>query len=143
MYNDIDGTGWTKIRSGMQEGLVPTSYIEKSPAAAAPVPLSPIAPTTPFSDRPPSSYSSSSASLAASVTGTTKKKGPAVAPRRGAKKVNYAEALYDYQARTEDEFDMAVGDRFVLINLNTGDGWAEVEKNGVTKSVPSNYISQV
>lgn len=69
--------------------------------------------------------------------------GPAVAPRRGAKKLQYVEALYDYDARSDMEWSMAEGDRFVLINRDSGDGWADVERGGVTKSVPANYIQEV
>jgi len=31
----------------------------------------------------------------------------------------------------------------VLIAKDSGDGWAEVEKGGITKSVPANYIKEV
>ena len=103
-------------------------------------------------NRPASTYSNdSSASLAASAAGSisaggaahVKKKGPAVAPKRGAKKLKYVEAMYDYEARTDVEHSMHEGERFVLINNNTGDGWADVEKGGVVKSVPANYIQDV
>lgn len=72
-----------------------------------------------------------------------KKRGPAVAPKRGAKKLNYIEALYDYQARTEAEFSMTIGERFVLVNKDSGNGWADVERGGVVRSVPANYIAEV
>ncbi|KMU88416.1 hypothetical protein CIHG_06216 [Coccidioides immitis H538.4] len=49
-------------------------------------------------------------------------------------------ALYDYEARTEAEWSMTGGDKFVLINRDSGNGWADVEKGGVTKCVPANYI---
>jgi len=88
-----------------------------------------------------SSYSSSSASLAGSIPG--KKKGPAVAPKRGARKLNYVEALYDYESRSDAEWSMTEGERFVLVNKDGGDGWADVEKGGITKSVPANYIQEL
>lgn len=116
------------MRSGTSEGLVPATYVEAQPL-----------PTPTFSDRPESTYSS--ASSAPSTTG--KKQGPAVAPRRGAKKLKHVEALYAYEARSDAEWDMAEGERFVLINMDSGDGWADVEKNGQTKSVPANYIQEV
>lgn len=72
-----------------------------------------------------------------------KKKGPAVAPKRGAKKLKYVVALYDYESRSDAEWSMSEGERFVLINKDGGDGWADVEKGGVTKSVPANYIQDV
>lgn len=66
-----------------------------------------------------------------------------MAPRRGAKKLQYVEAMYDYGARSDMEWDMNEGDRFVLINRDSGDGWADVERGGVTKSVPANYIQEL
>jgi formin-binding protein 1 len=89
-----------------------------------------------------STYSDSSTSLTSATTGT-KKKGPAVAPKRGAKKVKYVEALYPYKAQSEAEFDMAEGERFILISMGSGDGWADVERGGETRSVPANYIQEV
>lgn len=121
-----------QVRSGHTTGIVPSSYVDLLPQ---PTPL--------LSERPGSSYSNSSASLAGSMTTAGKKKGPAVAPKRGAKKLNYVEALYEYEARTESEWSMSEGERFVLVNKDAGDGWADVEKGGVVKSVPANYIQEV
>lgn len=125
------------IRSGAQDGLVPASYVETLPSA----PPS----TTTSHARRDSIYSNSSASASAGppAGGGGKKIGPAVAPRRGAKKLQYVEAMYDYGARSEMEWDIVEGDRFVLINRDSGDGWADVERGGVTKSVPANYIQEV
>ncbi|KAK7897071.1 Protein BZZ1 [Exophiala xenobiotica] len=131
-----DDGGWTKIHAGLgKEGLVPTAYLEELATPAG----------TPATERPPSLYSNSSASLASSsMAGAGKKKqGPVVAPKRGAKKVKYVEALYAYTAQSEAEFDMAEGEKFILISMGTGDGWADVEKNGETRSVPANYIQEV
>ncbi|KAK0728660.1 hypothetical protein B0T26DRAFT_738938 [Lasiosphaeria miniovina] len=129
------GSGWVKVRAGYKEGLVPASYIEVSaPSAIAPQ-------HTGQSARPASTYSNSGSSIG--TTAPAKKKGPAVAPRRGAKKLRYAEALYDYTAQSDSEHSMAEGERFVLIKEDQGDGWADVEKGGVTKSVPASYIQVV
>ncbi|KAF2746235.1 FCH-domain-containing protein [Sporormia fimetaria CBS 119925] len=130
-----DGSGWLKVRAGFKEGLVPASYVETLPSSPTPPPSSS------FPARPDSTYSASSASLAGSVAG--KKKGPAVAPKRGAKKLKYVEALYDYEARSDGEHSMVEGERFVLINPDSGDGWADVERDGVVRSVPANYIQTV
>lgn len=121
------------VRAGVKEGLVPASYVEAAPTPS-PVPSASPGPA----DR---RGSTSSASLASTAVG--KRVGPAVAPRRGAKKLQYAEALYDYEARSNLEFSMVEGDRFVLINRDSGDGWADVERGGVTKSVPANYIQEM
>ncbi|KAJ5103947.1 hypothetical protein N7532_004476 [Penicillium argentinense] len=131
-----DGSGWMRVRIGSQEGLVPASYVE---AAPTPSPVPSASPGLP--ERPGSTYSNSSASIAGSAA--PKRVGPAVAPRRGAKKLQYVEAMYDYEARSDMEWTMAEGDRFVLITKDSGDGWADVERGGVTKSVPANYIQQV
>ncbi|KAL2020921.1 hypothetical protein VTK56DRAFT_7808 [Thermocarpiscus australiensis] len=132
------GSGWVKVRAGYKEGLVPASYIEMSatpPAAIAPQ-------HTGQSARPPSTYSNSGSSVGTAAS-AVKKKGPAVAPRRGAKKLKYVEAMYDYTAQSDAEHSMVEGERFVLIKEDPGDGWAEVEKGGVTKSVPASYIQVV
>ncbi|KYK60594.1 actin polymerization protein Bzz1 [Drechmeria coniospora] len=129
-----DGSGWLKVRAGYKEGLVPATYVELT---AAP-------PPTLVAPRPSSTYSNSTTSSAgpgtASNTALAKKKGPAVAPRRGAKKLRYVEALYEYTAQSEAEHSMAEGERFVLVKEDPGDGWAEVEKAGVTASVPASYV---
>ena len=100
---------------------------------------------TPIPGRPVSNHSTSSASITGSINSgpAGKRKGPAVAPKRGAKKLQHVEALYDYTAQSDAEFSMAEGDRFVLVTRDQGDGWAEVEKGGQTKSVPANYIKDV
>lgn len=124
------------VRAGSRQGLVPASYVEILPTA------SPVPSASPgLTDRPGSTYSNSSTSQAGSVA--PKRVGPAVAPKRGARKLQYVEALYDYEARSDAEWSMAEGDRFVLINRDSGDGWADVEKGGQTKSVPANYIQEV
>ncbi|EAS34825.3 actin polymerization protein Bzz1 [Coccidioides immitis RS] len=120
-----DGSGWMRVRTGSSTGLIPASYVE-STASQEP------------EGRPESMYSVSSTSLANSLA--HKRRGPAVAPKRGAKKLQYVVALYDYEARTEAEWSMTEGDKFVLINRDSGNGWADVEKGGVTKCVPANYI---
>ncbi|KAK0643103.1 hypothetical protein B0T16DRAFT_512282 [Cercophora newfieldiana] len=135
------GTGWVKVRAGYKEGLVPAAYIE---LVATPPPA--LAPQ--HSGRPASTYSNSGSSIggASAATASTsgpKKKGPAVAPRRGAKKLKYVEALYEYSAQSDAEHSMKEGERFVLIKEDQGDGWAEVEKGGVTKSVPASYVQAV
>lgn len=57
--------------------------------------------------------------------------------------LKYVEALYEYNAQSEAEHSMVEGERFVLIKDDPGDGWVEVEKGGVTRSVPANYVQNV
>ncbi|KAL2888853.1 Protein BZZ1 [Ceratocystis lukuohia] len=124
-----DGSGWAKVRLGYKEGIVPSSYLEMSPApTATPATITPIAatPETTQADH-----------------GVAKKKGPAVAPRRGAKKLRYVEALYAYTAQSDSEHSMTEGERFVLSKEDPGDGWVEVEKGGAVKSVPASYVQMV
>ena len=66
-----------------------------------------------------------------------------MAPKRGAKKLKFVEALYPYTAQSDAEFDMAVGEKFILVSMGTGDGWADVEKGGETRSVPANYVKEI
>lgn len=112
---------------------MPSTYLE----------ILPETPPSSVSNRPDSTYSASSASISGSIIASGKKKGPAVAPKRGAKKLKYVEALYDYQAQSEAEHSMTEGERIVLINMDAGDGWADVEKDGSVRSVPANYLQQV
>lgn len=126
LTNYADGSGWIRVRSGSQTGLVPASYVEMKPAPA---------------DRPISRQSTISATTSFSTTSATaKRKGPAVAPRRGGRKIQYVTALYDYDARSDIEFSIREGDRFILRVRDSGNGWSEVEKDGMVKSVPTNYI---
>ena len=125
-----DGSGWSKVRAGYKEGIVPSSYIDWTA----------IPPTA--NARPSSTYSTSTTSSATPST-AAKKKGPAVAPRRGAKKLRYVEAIYDYAAGADSEHSMIEGERFVLVKDDPGDGWVEVEKAGVTASVPASYVQHV
>src|ERR1700716_3184163 len=98
-----------KVKAGFKKGLVPAAYVE---TMAAPSPNA----------RPSSTYSNSGSSMTGSVG---KKKGPAVAPKRGAKKLKYVEALYEYTAQSSAEHSMTEGERLVLIKEDPGDGWAE------------------
>ncbi|KAF4451572.1 hypothetical protein F53441_5428 [Fusarium austroafricanum] len=128
-----DGSGWVKVRAGYKEGLVPSSYVEFTTVTTTPSAPAPSA-------RPSSTYSTSTQG---SLTASTKKKGPAVAPKRGAKKLRYVEALYEYTAQADSEHSMIEGERFVLVQDDPGDGWVEVEKAGVTGSVPASYVQAV
>lgn len=130
-----DGSGWVKVRAGYKEGLVPASYVDFT------TPIVPSAPARPASTYSNSTTSSAAASLAAGSA--LKKKGPAVAPKRGAKKLRYVEALYEYTAQGDTEHSMVEGERFVLVKEDPGDGWVEVEKAGVTASVPATYVQIV
>ncbi|MCJ1465564.1 hypothetical protein MMC07_004182 [Pseudocyphellaria aurata] len=132
-----DGSGWLSVRNSTETGIVPASYLEILHNSQG---------------RPTSGYSSSSTSLSLSNSalnhhsfggGGGKKKGPAVAPKRGARKLHYVEALYEYGARSDAEWSMSEGERFVLVNKDAGDGWADVEKGGQVKSVPANYLKDV
>lgn len=139
------GTGWIKVRAGFKEGLVPASYVELVAASSSPPPAALAPQNTGQSSlgRPGSTYSNSGSSIGGGAGTGTKKKGPAVAPRRGAKKLKYVEAVYEYAAQSEAEHSMAEGERFVLIREDQGDGWVEVEKGGVRGAVPGSYVQVV
>jgi hypothetical protein len=134
-----DGSGWIKIKPrsfGATPGLVPAAYAEVHP----PAPPS----KSPVDDRPVS-MAASMTSLSGSDSGaaTRKKQGPAVAPRRGAKKVRHVEALYTYQAAGPGEVDMEEGERMVLISADQGDGWCEVEAKSGQGVVPASWVRDV
>ncbi|XP_075051915.1 tyrosine-protein kinase Fgr [Mixophyes fleayi] len=53
-------------------------------------------------------------------------------------------ALYDYEARTEDDLNFMKGDRFHIINNSEGDWWeARSLRTGDTGYIPSNYVAPV
>ncbi|KAK3685748.1 hypothetical protein B0T22DRAFT_228157 [Podospora appendiculata] len=127
------GSGWVRVRAGYKEGLVPATYIEVlAPAALVPQ-------HTGQSARPASAYSNSGSS-SIGAAGSTRRQGPAVAPRRGAKKLKWVEAIYGYEAQDETQHTITAGEKFVVAKEDQGDGWVEVEKGGVTASVPASYL---
>ena len=123
ILEEDDGSGWTSILLQGASGLVPSSYVEiiqSSPAQSIPTPI------------------------AEQDTGNGKKTGPSVAPKRGAKRVQYVEALYDYEAEGDDELSIRAGDRMVLIQDDTdGSGWTEGELNGERGMFPTSYVKKV
>ncbi|KAK3328372.1 hypothetical protein B0T19DRAFT_188968 [Cercophora scortea] len=127
------GSGWVKVRAGVKEGLVPATYIQESPPAAL------VPQHTGQSARPASAYSNSGSSSIGTAA-PARRQGPAVAPRRGAKKLKWVEVLYEYEAQDETEHSIAPGERFVVVREDQGDGWVQVEKGGVTRSVPASYV---
>ncbi|KAI5296125.1 hypothetical protein KEM52_005535 [Ascosphaera acerosa] len=135
-----DGSGWLRVRCGSSTGLVPTSYVDLTASSQSHM-------------RPVSNRSNGSSGFIATFSSAGagpggpggpgaagKRRGPAVAPRRGAKKLQYVVALYPYEARTDAEFSFKDGDKFVLVNKDSGNGWSDVERDGVVKSVPANYV---
>lgn len=73
-----------------------------------------------------------------------KRKGPSVAPKRGAKKVEYVEALYDYIAEEENELSILAGDKIVLVQEDTdGSGWTEGELNSQRGLFPTSYVTKI
>lgn len=95
-------------------------------------------------DRPVSTASASTSSLPASDAPAPKKVGPAVAPRRGAKKtVRHVEALYTYEATGDGEVSMTAGEKMVLIQADQGDGWCEVESSGGRGVVPAGWCKEL
>lgn len=68
-----------------------------------------------------------------------KRQGPAVAPKRGAKKVLYMIALYDYDAQAPDELTIRQGDKILVVQEDQGDGWTQGELNAMSGSFPTSY----
>ena len=133
-----DGSGWIKIKPssfGSSAGLVPASYAQINPASARP--------SAAAIDRPISTASSNPSSTDDGAPKPPKKQGPAVAPRRGAKKVKHVDALYTYAANGEGETDMQEGERMVLVTPDGGDGWVEVEGRSGRGVVPASWVKEV
>uniref|UniRef100_A0A060SZJ5 Protein BZZ1 n=1 Tax=Blastobotrys adeninivorans TaxID=409370 RepID=A0A060SZJ5_BLAAD len=116
-----DGSGWANVSVGGHEGLVPAAYIEE------------IA-------QPQDSSASIAGSIGSIGSGNSgKKKGPAVAPKKGAKKVTHMIALYDYDAQGDDELTIRAGDKIVVVKEDSGDGWTEGELNAMSGVFPTAY----
>lgn len=117
IIDEDDGSGWTMIDNNGTQGLVPSAYI---------------------------SVTSPSAGGGGGETPDGKRKGPQVAPKRGARRVQYVEALYDYEADGEDEITIHAGDKIVLLQEDTdGSGWTEGEINGQKGLFPTSYIRKL
>lgn len=81
---------------------------------------------------------------AASDTSRTKKKGPSVPPKRGAKKIQYVEALYEYNADGDDELSIRPGDRIILVEDDVdGSGWMDGELDGQRGLFPTSYVRKI
>eukprot|EP00050_Salpingoeca_kvevrii_P021428 m.110437 g.110437 ORF g.110437 m.110437 type:complete len:506 (+) comp9340_c0_seq2:147-1664(+) len=53
-------------------------------------------------------------------------------------------ALYDYQARTEDDLSFNKGDNLRIINSSDGDWWqAQLVSGGKIGYIPSNYVAKI
>ncbi|NWW31892.1 YRK kinase, partial [Panurus biarmicus] len=53
-------------------------------------------------------------------------------------------ALYNYEARTEDDLTFQKGEKFHIINNTEGDWWeARSLSSGATGYIPSNYVAPV
>lgn len=116
VIEEDDGSGWTTLRnaSGLQ-GMAPTSYLTITAGSAG-----------------------NGDQL------TSKRKGPAVAPKRGAKRVEYVEALYDYVADDDNELSIQAGDKIVLVQADTdGSGWTEGELDGQKGLFPTAYVKRI
>lgn len=73
-----------------------------------------------------------------------KKKGPSVAPKRGAKRVQYVEALYDYNADEDNELSIRAGDKIIVVQSDTeGSGWTEGELDGQRGLFPTTYVKSI
>lgn len=63
---------------------------------------------------------------------------------RGGTGVTLFVALYDYEARTEDDLSFRKGEKFQIINSAEGDWWdARSLTTGGTGYIPSNYVAPV
>lgn len=122
-----DGSGWIMVKTNDgNEGLVPASYTEEIQT-----PIRPVASIA--------SVSTTNTAATGDSKNPNKKRGPAVAPKRGAKKINYMIALYNYDAQTEDEITIQAGDKIAVVGEDIGDGWTEGELNGMRGSFPTSY----
>lgn len=72
------------------------------------------------------------------------KTGPSVAPKRGAKPVQYVQALYDYVASGDDEISITTGDKIIVTQQDTDNsGWTQGEVNGKRGLFPTSYAKPI
>ncbi|ODQ63603.1 FCH-domain-containing protein [Nadsonia fulvescens var. elongata DSM 6958] len=127
-----DGSGWVNVKHQAtgETGLVPATYIEMiAPTEAS------VAVTRGRTD--------SLSSIATSGSGAGRRRGPAVAPKRGAKMVSYMIALYDYDAQSDVELTIREGDKILVVAPDSGDGWTEGECNGMSGIFPTSYAKSI
>ncbi|KAN0059693.1 Protein BZZ1 [Thecaphora frezii] len=117
LEDDVEGTGWIKVRKGTQQGLVPTSYCDFEDASSA------------------SAAISASAEAAAAAA-------PGATPQGCGK---FVRALYDYVAQDAEELDLQVGELVELtaLGMEYGEGWCQGVKNSKVGILPSNYVELV
>lgn len=118
-----------KPTNSATSGLVPASYAE-------------LTSKTDVSAAASASTTSLSGSAHSASGPAGRKQGPAVAPRRGAKKVRHVEALYTYDPSGDGETAMQEGERMVLVSPDQGDGWCEVESKAGKGVVPAGWVKE-
>jgi uncharacterized protein YgiM (DUF1202 family) len=124
---DDDGAWMTIRRRDGEEGLVPTSYIEKLPIPA------------PHSSPPPLTTRPTSGGGRAGKRGPP----PPVKPRGSKKKEHRVRALYAYSPRGEDEVEMEAGEDFVVLERDVA-GWVKVKVGASGEGlVPGTYVEDV
>lgn len=128
-----DDGQWMTVRlSDGQEGLVPSSYVEK---VDKPVSVRDL-PSTRELERVPSP-------VAVKIAARISKRGPPppVKPRK--KKETKIRALYAYEAQGEDEVGMEVGEEFVVLERDVA-GWVKVRVSGGSEGlVPGTFVEDV
>ncbi|SAM74884.1 related to BZZ1-Myo3/5p-Bee1p-Vrp1p actin assembly complex component [Ustilago bromivora] len=111
LEDDVDGTGWIKVRAGSREGLVPTSYCE-------------------FGDSP----------AAASITATQDTGYVPTSVAQGSGQFVKALYEYTAQGADEHSLTEGEQIELSVTGFSYADGWCEGVKNGRTAIFPSNYV---
>ncbi|TGZ85498.1 FCH-domain-containing protein [Ascodesmis nigricans] len=151
---DDDGAWITARLDSGQEGLVPTSYVERFPATPSYAPPPRHRSPSPVSERarsPPPRETSPPARAARTILAPPmlskafSKRGPPppVKPRGAAKKEPRVKALYEYTPAEDGEVEMKVGETFVVLERDVG-GWVRVRtEDGCEGLVPGTYVADV
>lgn len=119
-----NGSGWVKVRSGLDTGIVPSSYVEVFNNARGGL--------DPFSDMA-SKNSNEGAGAGAAP--------PAPPPSRGKASSTTMTALYDFDGADLSQLSIRAGDQITVIEADPGNGWTTGELNGQRGIFPTNYAN--
>lgn len=119
-----DGSGWVKVRSGLDTGIVPSTYVEV---------LS--------SGRGGQGTFGDTASMASSEVAGAGTAPPAPPPSRGTTSTKTLTALYDFDGADLSQLSIRAGDKITVVEADPGNGWTTGELHGKKGIFPTNYAN--
>lgn len=124
-----DGSGWVKVRRGLDTGIVPSAYVTVFNAGGGGV--------GGRSDNPFDSTADNSPDAAGAGAGALP---PPPPPSRGAASSHKTvTALYDFDGEGISQLSIRAGDKINVVEADPGNGWTTGELNGARGIFPTNY----